>query len=274
MTMESTSSDDELLERLKAGDDDALSELIQRYAPRVLRFGIKMCGHEDDAHEVLQDTLLAAARGLRDFRGQSTLTTWLYSIARSFCIKRRTRGSTARLELEPLDAQTDAAALIDRQQSPEERAQDREIIGLLEDAIAALDPAYREVLLLRDVEGLTAPEVAEVLGLGVDAVKSRLHRARAQVRQSIAPRLADPPSPISAAGCPEVVELLSKYLEGDIDAELCRELEAHTASCTRCAQRCDSLRNVLSVCRTLPAPELDAAQARALRESIRLAMDR
>src|SRR5512144_397113 len=82
-------SDERLLEAFRAGDAGALAAMLERYAPSVLRFATKMCRDAEDANDVLQDTLLAAARGARDFRGASSISTWLYTIARSFCIKKR-----------------------------------------------------------------------------------------------------------------------------------------------------------------------------------------
>ena len=87
--------DEDLLAAARAGDRAALERLLTAQQKRVFRFGLKMCGTEEDAKDVLQETLLAAARGIRDFRGASSVSTWLYTIARSFCIKRRRRGKHA-----------------------------------------------------------------------------------------------------------------------------------------------------------------------------------
>lgn len=261
-----SSSDEALLARVRADDPAALAELIERYAPRVMRFGVKMCRDDEDAREVVQDTLLTAARKLREFRGESSIATWLYAIARSFCIKHRTRGAEKHGEHVPLDdvdaphAEPVATAV----RSPEAHAEDAEIAAALERAIRGLDPAHREVLLLRDVEGLTAPEVAEVLGASVEAVKSRLHRARTQVRAAVAPLFGAEPA-AAPGSCPDVVEVLSRYAEGDVAADACRAMEAHVAACSRCAARCDSLRSVLTLCRTAPAPSLPEPLARELR---------
>jgi RNA polymerase sigma-70 factor (ECF subfamily) len=110
------------------------------------------------------------------------------------------------------------------------------------------------VLVLRDVEGLTAPEVAIVLGVGVDAVKSRLHRARVFVRDRITPLLAAPAEPSVAAGCPDVVAILSQYLEGEIGPEQCAEMDRHVAQCPRCQAG------------TVP-PDIQEVVRRALREA-------
>ena len=125
------------------------------------------------------------------------------------------------------------------------------------------------MLILRDVEGLTAPEVASVLSIGVDAVKSRLHRARLAVRERLAPLLV-PSEPPGQAGCPDLVPVLSQYLEGDIGADQCAAMEKHVAGCARCQARCDSLRSTLALCRrsaqggSVP-PEVQEAVRQALR---------
>ena len=131
----------------------------------------------------------------------------------------------------------------------------------LEQAIAALEPMYREVLLLRDAEGLTAPEVAEILGVTPQAVKSRLHRARLLVRENVAPLLdveldlSTPPGT-----CPDVLTMFSQHLEGEISAALCADMERHLEACGRCRGACDSLKRTLALCRTsgasaeVPAP--------------------
>lgn len=256
----------------REGDQAALDALLQRYQPRIFRFGLKMCRNRDDASEVLQDTLIAAARTLRGFRGASSLSTWLYTIARSFCIKRRRRPAAAP-RVVSLDAESRAAeAVPDVRRDPERALADRELGAALETAIGELDPRYREVLLLRDVEGLSAAEVAEVTGLGVPAVKTRLHRARARVRERLAPLLEPPAPPARAGTCPDVVELLSRHLEGEIDRERCEEMERHVAACPACAAACGSLRRTLSLCASAPEGEVPMELQRSVRLAIREAL--
>jgi RNA polymerase sigma-70 factor (ECF subfamily) len=237
-------TDEQLLDAYRSGDDEALAALLARHAPAVQRFGLKMCRDPEDAKDVLQETLLAAARGAREFRGGSSLSTWLYTIARSFCIKKRRRASISAETLDD-DRVTQIASPL---APPDEAAASRELGEALERAIGALEPMYREVLLLRDVEGLSAPEVAQVLGVGVDAVKSRLHRARVAVRDRLSPLLAPGAGPRSEA-CPDVVPLLSRYLEGEIGPQQCAEMERHVSSCPSCTAECDSLRRVLALCK-------------------------
>lgn len=238
-------TDEELIDAAREGDRSAIAELLSRHEQQIYRFGLRMCGHPEDAKEVLQETMLAMARSLPEFRGHSSVATWLYAIARSFCIKQRRLHKGEPAHLDPLD---DAANVAAERGSPEELAASREVDRAVEEAIAALPPEQREVLVLRDAEGLTAPEVASVLGVGVDAVKSRLHRARVAVRAAVAPLVA-PETIKPAPGCPDVAALLSRHLEGDITADVCAQMESHLEGCDKCRATCDSLRGVLARCR-------------------------
>ncbi len=269
----SASSDRELLEAARGGDVSALEQLLTRHQERVYRFGLRMCRDPEDARDVLQDTLLQMARSVRDFRGASSLSTWLYAIARSFCIKKRRRRKHAPAALVPLDGDPGGAArdLEDPGLPPDEEAARREVGRALEDAIASLQPSYREVLLLRDVEGLTAPEVSEVLGLALPAVKSRLHRARLAVRERVAPALGIPPGAAASGTCPDVLELLSRHLEGEIAPHVCAEMEAHLAACGRCRGACESLRRTLALCRAAPSSPVPREIADAVRGALRRA---
>lgn len=262
-----TPTDDDLLSALRLGDENALAQLLERHAPAVYRFGVKMCRDPEDAKDIVQDTLLAAARGLHEFRGGASLSTWLFAIARSFCIKKRRRRVDAPSQLMSLEAD-DARAVASEAAPPDEAAGDREIGAALDAAIGALEPMYREVLVLRDVEGLTAQEVASVLGVTVDAVKSRLHRARIAVRDRLAPLLT-PSEPAASPECPDLVPILSQYLEGEIGPDQCAAMERHVAQCARCQVRCGSLRSTLALCRrsaqggSVP-PEVQEAVRQAL----------
>lgn len=268
-------TDSELLEAARSGDRASLEDLLERHQAQVYRFGMKMCRDPEDARDVLQDTLLAMARGVRDFRGASSISTWLYTIARSFCIKKRRRSKFAPEPERSLDTDTDAAPetadLPDPGRAPDEILASKQVHDALEQAIGALEPMYREVLLLRDVEGLSAAEVAEVLGVGVPAVKSRLHRARLSVRAHVAPLLGiAPPEPAAAPSksCPDVLELFSRHLEDEISADVCVEMERHLAGCGRCRGACESLRRTLALCRT----SASAPVPRAVQDSVRVAV--
>jgi RNA polymerase sigma-70 factor (ECF subfamily) len=274
-----TETDRDLLEAVRGGDRQALERLLARHQSAIYRFGTKMCRDEEDAKDIVQETMLAAARTIPEFRGGSAVSTWLYAIARSFCIKKRRTSKFAPERVESLEAHAEQAAEIaDPRRTPEEDAAGRQLKVALEEAIAGLDPMYREVILLRDVEGLSAAEVAEVMGLSVEAVKSRLHRARSAVRERIAPLLAPPElAPATAAatgpGCQDVVEAFSRRLEGEIDPGACAELEAHLQECAACRGRCDSLRATLSLCKRAGAETVPAHVERSVREALRRFLD-
>lgn len=258
-----------LIEKARAGDETALTLLAELYAPKVLRFGRRLCGNASDAEDVMQQTLLSVVDHIGEFRGESHFASWLFAIARSHCIKHRTRGGAANSS-ESLEHAAPVLAAPSRQLPDEALARDQ--LGVaLDVAIQKLDPLPREVLLLRDVEGLSAPEVAQALGVSVDAVKSRLHRARKALRDELTPWL-EQSSP--GAACPDVVDLLSRHLEGDITSEACRAMQAHVDECARCAQRCHSLRSVLSACSATPAPVLAPELKLAVREQIRRSLKR
>ncbi len=268
-------TDLELLDAVRAGDRRALESLLARHQPAIYRFGAKMCRDEEDAKDVLQETMIAAARTIPAFRGTSAVSTWLYAIARSFCIKKRRTSKFAPERIDSLEAHSEQAAEIaDTRRNPEEDVAGRQLHSALETAIAELDPMYREVIALRDVEGLSAAEVAEVMGLSVEAVKSRLHRARMAVRERIAPLLAPPAgTPEPGPGCQDVVELFSRRLEGEIDASACADLEKHLQRCESCRGRCESLRTTLALCKRSGAAAVPAHVEQSVRDALRRFLD-
>jgi RNA polymerase sigma-70 factor (ECF subfamily) len=263
-------TDPELLHAARAGDPAALDQLLQRHQAQIYRFGMKMCGNPEDAKDVLQDSLLTAARSLRTFRGESSLSTWLFTIARSFCIKKRRRGKfTPHQQSLDTDVWNETAQVADSRRNPEASVVSKEIDRILSEAISALEPGQREVLVLRDMERLTAPEVATILGIGVDAVKSRLHRARIAVRERVAPALGIAPqskAAVPAAGpCADVALMFSRHLEGEIDEKTCASMERHLKDCRRCTDVCDSLKQTLSLCRSAGGDDVPAD----IKESVR-----
>jgi RNA polymerase sigma-70 factor (ECF subfamily) len=265
-------ADAELLEQARAGDERALEKLLERHQAQVYRFGLKMCRDPEDAKDVLQETLLTLARGLRDFRAAASLSTWLYTVARSHCIKQRRKSKFAPQQVGSIetDAASEAERLADAAQGPDEALAGRQVENALEQAIAALEPMYREVLLLRDVEGLTAPEVAEVLGMSGQAVKSRLHRARLAVRAQLAPLLGIPDDPKAPGTCPDVLTLFSQHLEDEISADVCAQMQRHLEACGRCRGACDSLKRTLALCRTAgPSVDVPASVQASVKVALR-----
>ncbi len=266
-------TDAELLEAVRTRRDrTALEVLLERHEPAIWRFGMKMCRDPEDAKDVLQETMLAAARAAGDFRMGSSVSTWLFAIARSFCIKKRRRSKFAPEAPMSLEgASADIAAIAADERGPDEAVSTKELSEALERAIHELEPAQREVLLLRDVEGLSAAEVADVLGLGVQAVKSRLHRARVALRDRLAPFVEGSGEAATRGSCPDVIPVFSRYIEGEIGPAECARMQQHVDECLRCRGACDALRRTLALCRakgqggTVP-PEIQELVRKALRE--------
>lgn len=258
-----------LVEAARAGDRVALEKLLENEQSRIYRYSMKMCRHPEDAADVLQETLLTMARTLKDFRGESSLSTWLYTIARSYCGRKRRRSKFAPEREDSLEseARPEVLGLADPANGPEEEASGREVRIALDRAIGSLEPMYREVLMLRDVEGLSAKEVGEVLALTVPAVKSRLHRARSVVRDQMA-AFFNPEAELPGADCPDIAASLSRHLEGELNPDACAQMERHIETCGGCKATCDSLKETLRLCRASPTPAVPAAIATSVRIAI------
>ncbi|HEU4735351.1 MAG TPA: sigma-70 family RNA polymerase sigma factor [Kofleriaceae bacterium] len=258
-------SDAALLEAARRGDRHAIEQLLARYEHQIYRFALRQCGDEQDARDTLQETMIAALRGLPEFRGEARLSTWLYQIARSFCIKQRRPGHTVRGGM-PL---SEADAMAAPEAAPDAQAHAREIGAALAAAMSALPESYREAVVLRDVEGLSAEEAAEIAGIDVAALKSRLHRGRLELRRHLAALLGDAGSPVP---CPELADELSAYVTTEIDQAACARVEAHLARCPRCAGACEALKHTVSLCRRIPGDEVPPAVRSAVRQALRAAI--
>ncbi len=181
-------NDQDLIERFREQDDrGAFEELISRYENQIYRFGFRMCGQVQDAEDVVQDTFVSAFRYLKTFRGEASLLTWLLKIASSVCLKkRRLKKNEPRQHVSFDDLQEQPAGesqIGDRDEdpTPDEIVLSQEVREKFHQALAAIPAHYRQVLVLREMEGLSTREVADVLELTESAVKVRLHRARAMV---------------------------------------------------------------------------------------------
>jgi RNA polymerase sigma-70 factor (ECF subfamily) len=187
--------DQDLLDALAGGEPRALEVLAERYGGRIYRLAFGVTRNQGDAEEVLQDVLLTLARKGASFEGRSALASWIYRVTTNTALNKR-RGKRLELEspLEDLlptfkdDGHRDGERsflLADWSQSPEEACLAGERRRLLERALDALPEHYRAVLVLRDVEGLSNEDVAEILSESVPSVKSRLHRARMVLREQL-----------------------------------------------------------------------------------------
>ena len=183
------SSEHELIRRARAGDQDAFAELVVAHADRVYgalrRFGLEP--HEAD--EVAQEVFVRAWRGLARFEGRSQFSTWLYRIAFNEAHRRLSRVTPARAEPQP-DREDPIVSLSESPElGPEAQTLDREFEQTLERALSQLPADWRTAVILRDVEGLSTHDAAEVAGIREAAFKSRLHRGRMQLRALLEPYL-------------------------------------------------------------------------------------
>jgi RNA polymerase sigma-70 factor (ECF subfamily) len=184
-------SEQDLIAAARAGDQDAFAQLVTLHVDRVhgalQRFGLE----PGDADEVTQEVFLRAWRGLSGFEQRSQFSTWLYRIAFNEAQRRLSRRTLPRAQPAPApEAPDPVAALPEAAESgPEARALAGEFERTLDAALEQLLPEWRTAVVLRDVEGLSTHDAAEVAGVGEAAFKSRLHRGRMQLRELLEPYL-------------------------------------------------------------------------------------
>lgn len=182
------SSEENLLQSLQRGDPHACDEMIQQYSGKIYNAALRLTGHPNEAEEVLQETFINACRGVEAFEGRSSLATWLYRIATNNCLMRLRRKETPTVSLDVFETADDNTASIDLhdwQWEPESQLLNDELRRAMDESVAMLPETLRAVFVLRDLEGLSTKETAEVLGISPGSVKVRLHRARMQLRQRL-----------------------------------------------------------------------------------------
>jgi RNA polymerase sigma-70 factor (ECF subfamily) len=186
--------DGELLERARQGHPDAFSTLIRRHDRYLYRVARSVLRSDDEAEDVVQQTYLQAFTNFVDFRGEANLRTWLTRIALNDALQRRRR-QRATVELDQLDAareriRSDFALSALTIPTPEHAAAHSQIRMILEHAIDKLPPAFRIVLIMRDVEEASVNETASALAIKPETVRTRLHRARRMLRDSLGEQFA------------------------------------------------------------------------------------
>jgi RNA polymerase sigma-70 factor, ECF subfamily len=182
-----------LIERLVARDERAFNELVCAYERRVLALVIRMLGNAAEAEDVAQEVFVQIFKAIGTFRGESKLSTWIYRIAINLCKNRakylRVRHSSEQDELGEVEergalgeGKRGPVGAIER---PDEAMSGKQVEQIVQAAILQLEPTFRECLVLRDVEELTYEQIEEITGLATGTVKSRIHRARAQLREAV-----------------------------------------------------------------------------------------
>jgi len=278
---------EQAVQLLQRGDDAALEQALALLQNTVFSFSMRVCGQREDAEDTMQEVLLKSVPHLPKFDSPKALVVWLYKVAKNRCLMNRRRSKFAPnpdLSLEELmpDRKELEQLGTDGSINPEAFAIRSQEAGRLRDAIQRLPPQYRIVLVLRDMEGLTDEEVAEITGLRSGTVRVRLHRARLFVRKELMKELKpgsrkaavasrassqeqrlgnEQPRP---ARCKAMFAELSNYLDEQLDDSLCEELERHLGGCEPCKAFLSSLKATVEQCRQSPTESPDREKAAEL----------
>ena len=191
---EKTKNDDkdtELIRAINGGRQDLFYELVNRYEKSLYNFGLRMCDNPSDAEDMVQDTFLNVFKYLEGFRYETKFRNWLYRVATSACLKKKRRSKYApdrELSLDEFLPADESAVSVDLPRwasQPLDQVLDGELAGVIRQALLDLPEKYRLVVVLRDVEGFTTQETAEILDLTPTNIKVRLHRARLFLREAL-----------------------------------------------------------------------------------------
>lgn len=175
-----------LIQRFQQGDQAAAEAIFRLYHPMVNSLAVRMLGDSSEVEDAVQEAFIRAFRGLKTFRGESSLKTWIYRVATNVCLtyaERLKRHQSVESLDEPLGedgAETKGSKIQSRSPSPDEALLGTELEAKIQLALEHLSPEFRAVLVLRDIEGLSYEEVAASTGANLGTVKSRLARARMQ----------------------------------------------------------------------------------------------
>jgi RNA polymerase sigma-70 factor, ECF subfamily len=277
---------EEAIQLLKSAEPDSIEKALALLQQTVFSFSMRVCNQREDAEDTMQEVLAESIPVLPRFESPKALVVWFYKVARSRCLMSRRKSKFApkqELSLEELmpDREELSRTGRDSRVNPEAFAIRSQEARWLREAIQKLPPQYRMVLVLRDMEGLTDDEVAEITGLRAGTVRVRLHRARLFVRKQLMKPRARPPgarlesAPATATAsvprsgrCKAMFAELSNYLDEQLDDSLCEELEQHLDGCEPCKGFLASLQATIEQCRVSPADFPNAKKAAKLRKQV------
>ena len=271
---------------LQNGDEQAIEEALSLLQNTVFAFSMRVCGQREDAEDTMQEVLLKAVPHLPKFDSPKALLVWMYKVAKNRCLMSRRRSKFAPAQELSLDElmpdrkeleQLRTGSVID----PELLAMRGEQAERLRKAIQKLPAQYRIVLVLRDMEGLSDDEVAEITGIRSGTVRVRLHRARLFVRKELMKMLASRPPAKSAKRhlsdlpssrpkhCRALFAELSNYLDETLDDSMCDQLEKHLEGCEPCETFLETLEATIAACKEMPEQHPDPRKVARLRDEIR-----
>ncbi|HKS74395.1 MAG TPA: sigma-70 family RNA polymerase sigma factor [Terriglobales bacterium] len=275
---------EQAIELLQSGNNDATEQALALLQNTVFAFSMRVCGQREDAEDTMQEVLVRTVSQLPKFSNGKALVVWLYKVAKTRCLMSRRRSKFAPekdLSLEQLMPDRHELQHLGAEGSlnPEAFAIRSQEAGRLRDAIQKLPPPYRIVLVLRDMEGLSDDEVAEITGLRPGTIRVRLHRARLFVRKELLSlrkpkrgRSHTPPAVPNAmpdrARCKALFAELSDYLDEQLDDSLCAELAEHMNACEPCKVFLATLQATIEGCRQVPAQNASQTVAARLRKDL------
>ncbi len=176
-----------LVREAAGGDRDAMERLLMRAQEVAYRFSLLVCGHPQDAEDVMQDALMKTYQHVRQLNDPEAFRTWLYTTVRNACQMKRRRRAGEPSHFISIDEGTAPQSfdVADSAKAADQQLVDASIDGRLRQALGALPPAYRMIVVLREVEGLSTREVSVITGISEANVKTRLHRARTMLRRQL-----------------------------------------------------------------------------------------
>ena len=236
-------------------------QLVKRYDRNIFRIAQHITQNREDAEDVVQDAFLKAYENLEQFQGNSKFYTWLVRIAvNESLMKLRRRRSDRTVSLdEDIETEEDTMPreVADWSPNPEQLYKQGELKDILRKTIQGLPASFRTVFVLRDVEGLSTEETAEALDLSIPAVKSRLLRARLQLRERLNKYFRKPKGGDGKqVTCTDFLKELTDYLDATIDASTHAELEDHLAWCHNCYVICNTTKKTIEIYRDSQLYEL------------------
>ncbi|MFA5927817.1 MAG: sigma-70 family RNA polymerase sigma factor [Candidatus Margulisiibacteriota bacterium] len=179
----------ELIELSKKGEARAFEKLIKPYEARLYLYLAKMCNNPEAAQDMAQETFINIFRKIKDFKGGAKFSTWIFQIAINNCLMLKRRDAKRQTISLDDEQQGRPFEVMDRERTPAKTYAKNELQEIIDTALQKLDPIYRSVFILSDIDGFTGPEIAKILSITLPNVKARLRRTKEQLRKILTPSL-------------------------------------------------------------------------------------
>lgn len=269
---------EEALTLIRDRNPASLDKALALLQNTVYSFSMKVCGHPQDAEDTMQEVLLKSIPHLSKFDNPKALAVWLYKVARNRCIsshRGQANAAAKNLSLDELMPDgRELGELMSKTPGPEAAVLNNETSEQVREAVQALPPQYRMVLVLHDMEELSTAEVAQITGLREGTVRVRLHRARLFVRRHLAKLNHGAPLVIHAVAeetrpehCRNLFAALSDYMDGMVDDAVCEQMGRHIHDCEPCQAFIASLEQAVKQCKAYQ-PRCDEERVQELRREL------